>query len=384
MNRFIFFFQSASAGGVILMLASIVGIILANSGLAQTYMDVLAYEAGPLSVLLWINDALMAIFFLYVGLEVKREMMHGQLNTNPKRFLPGIAAFFGLAVPGIIYYFFAQGNAEYIRGWGVPTATDIAFAIGVITLLGDRVPTSLKVFLTALAIMDDLMAIVIIAVFYTETIHFFYLFAALVHIIALLYINKQGYIRPITYLLLGIGLWVCILKSGLHATLAGVILALTIPYHGVRAGRHVSPLVEWEHALNPWVTFLIIPIFGFANAGVSFHGVSLEDFTNPVVLGIACGLFFGKQIGIFTSVFALVKCKLVSMPENATWLQVYGTATVCGIGFTMSLFVALLAFTDVHVQEMAKIGIFLGSILSGVVGYVILRLAKPAQALEGK
>ena len=380
MSRLVFFFQSASAGGVLLFVAAVFGIIMANSPLAQVYFNFLHMKAGPLDVHLWINDVLMAIFFLLVGLEVKREMVHGELNTNAKRFLPGIGAFFGLCVPAIIYGVLNGGNPEYIHGWAIPTATDIAFAIGIVSILGSRVPVAMKVFLTTLAVMDDLMAIVIIAIFYTDTLQFFFLFAAALIFIALMYINKKNYVRPVPYILLGIGLWFCIFQSGLHATLAGVILAMTIPFHGERDGRHISPVVEWEHALSNWVTFLIVPIFGFANTGVPMGDVSLGDLIHPVVLGVAGGLFVGKQIGVFGTMYVLVKTNIVPMPDKTNWLHVYGIALCCGIGFTMSLFVNLLAFPPGHAQEMAKIGIFIGSILSGICGYIVLRfVAKPAE-----
>lgn len=359
------------------MIASLLGIILANSGIAPVYFSFLETKVGPLSVLLWINDALMAFFFLYVGLEVKREMLHGQLNTNAKRFLPGIAAFFGLSVPAIIYVIFNQATPEYIRGWAIPTATDIAFALGVLALLGSRVPASLKIFLTALAIMDDLMAIVIIALFYSDSLNLMFLGGAGVLTVLLIFLNKQGYIRPISYIVPGVLLWLCVLLSGIHATLAGVVLALTIPFHGERENRHVSPLIEWEHALSKWVTFLIVPIFGFANAGVSFGSFTPQDLLHPVVLGIAVGLFLGKQVGVWGSVRILVALKIVPMPEGATWRQIYGVALLCGIGFTMSLFVSLLAFSDATVQDEAKIGIFLGSFLSGLLGYLLLRYGCP-------
>lgn len=376
MDRLVSFFKSSSAGGVLLFLASIVGIIFANSPVESLYHGLLHSHLGPLSVELWINDVLMAVFFLLVGLEVKREMIAGELNTNAKRFLPGIAAFFGLLCPALIYYFLVAGShPEFVRGWGIPTATDIAFAIGIISILGSRVPVAMKVFLTTLAVMDDLMAIVIIAIFYTTSLNLGYLLMAVVILGVLYYINKSNYTRPVPYLMLGGALWYCIFQSGLHATLAGVMLAAFIPFHGIREGRHVSPLMEWEHALSNWVAFLVIPLFGFANAGVSFEGTTWSSFLHPVVLGVAIGLFVGKQIGVFGTLFILVKTKLVEMPANTNWLQVYGIALCCGIGFTMSLFVSLLAFDPGVAQEMAKVGIFLGSIVSGIAGYVVLRFA---------
>lgn len=376
MEKIIDFFQSSIAGGITLMVMSALGVVLANSMFAEQYFAFLNYPIGNLSVLLWINDALMAIFFLLVGLEVKREMIDGQLNTNQKRILPGLAAFFGLAVPGIIYVLINGGGGPYVRGWAIPTATDIAFALGVVALLGSQVPTSLKVFLTALAIMDDLMAIVIIALFYSSELSFMYLGLAAVVMGGLYILNKKDVIKPLPYLILGFFLWLFVLKSGIHATLAGVMLAFFVPFKVVKGDTTYRPLEAWEHGLSNYVTFLVVPIFGFANAGVSFGSFALADLAHPIVLGITFGLFLGKQLGIFTLVYSLVKLKLVPMPERASWVQVYGVSLVCGIGFTMSLFVALLAFTEPYMQEYAKIGVFAGSILSGLLGYMVLRFAK--------
>lgn len=375
MNPLLFFFQSASAGGVLLFLAAILGLVMANTGLAPYYEHFLHAELGPLPVHLWINDVLMAIFFLQVGLEVKREMIHGELNTNAKRFLPGIGAFFGLICPAIVYTIVNFSYPEYLSGWAIPTATDIAFAIGIVSVLGSRVPISMKVFLTTLAVMDDLMAIVIIALFYTQELAWMYLLGAAAVTALLFYINRIGYIRPIPYLMLGIVLWYCVFRSGLHATLAGVILASAIPFRGMREGRTVSPVQEWEHALTNWVTFLIVPLFGFANTGVYLGHFQISDLFQPVVLGIAIGLFLGKQVGVFGTMYILVKTKLVPMPAAATWTHVYGIALCCGIGFTMSLFVDLLAFPPGDARELAKVGIFLGSLLSGIAGYLVLRFA---------
>lgn len=378
MRRLLFFVTSSSADGVLLLIAAALGLVIANTPLYHIYEETLEMQLGPLPVHLWINDVLMSIFFLFVGLEVKREMINGELNTNAKRMLPGISALCGLLVPALIYYAINSGNAIDVRGWAIPTATDIAFAIAIVTALGRRVPLAMKSFLTALAVMDDLMAIVVIAIFYTSSIAWLYLVGAAVITGLLIYMNKSGYIRPIPYIVLGIGLWYCVFNSGLHATLAGVILAMTIPFSGIRQGRHVSPIMEWEHALNNWVALLIIPLFGLANTGVSFAAFDVDSLANPVVLGIVLGLFFGKQIGVFGSLFALVKAKVVPMPAQTSWLQVYGIALCCGIGFTMSLFISLLAFTPGMAgapQELAKVGIFVGSILSGVLGYIVLRLA---------
>lgn len=372
MNKLIFFFQSASAGGIILIIASVLGVILANSPVAGSYFAFLNFSFGGLSTLLWINDALMAIFFLLVGLEVKREMIDGQLNTNAKRLLPGLGAVCGFTVPALIFLFFNYSDSVHITGWAIPTATDIAFALGVLAMFGSRVPASLKAFLTALAVIDDLMAIIVIALFYSESIAVYYLLGAAVVLGILVYLNKRGVRKSFPYLILGAILWFCVLKSGLHATLAGVMLALTIPFSVLEGEHHYYPLVQWEHALHSWVTFLIIPIFGFANAGVSFGAFHWNDLLNPVVLGIALGLFIGKQIGVFGLVYGLVKTKVVPMPTGATWKHVYGVALLCGIGFTMSLFVAMLAFKEPEYLDYAKVGVFIGSIASAIVAAVVL------------
>ncbi|MDU6817002.1 MAG: Na+/H+ antiporter NhaA, partial [Veillonella sp.] len=297
----------------------------------------------PLTTMEWVNDALMAIFFLFVGLEVKRELVSGELNTNAKRIMPGIAALFGVLVPAIIYYLFAGFSEVYVHGWAIPTATDIAFAIGVITALGSRVPNSMKVFLTALAVIDDLIAIIVIAIFYAANLNLFYLFGAVVVTGLLIYCNRSGYVRSLSYIILGIILWYCILRSGLHATMAGVILAMTIPERGKIGRKYVRPMQHWEHYLSNWVSFVIVPIFAFFNAGVSLGGFGVADLTHPVVLGVALGL-------------------------------IYGTSIVCGIGFTMSIFVSVLAFDPGHAQEMAKGGVLIGSIISAIIGYTYLRI----------
>lgn len=367
------FIRSASAGGVLLLLAAAFGVFMANSPEAQDYFDFLKMPLGPLSVELWVNDVLMVIFFLGVGLEVKHEMIDGELNTNAKRFLPSIGALFGVMGPAIIFTLFNLHEPSHLRGWAIPTATDIAFAIGIVSLIGPRVPVALKVFMTTLAVVDDLIAVIIIAAVYTESLQFMYMGIALLFILVLVIMNKKNVINPFPYVILGIGLWFCIFQSGLHATLAGVILAMTIPYRVMRNGHEITPVNNWIIALHNWIIFLIIPIFGFVNAGVSFADITLADFTNPVVLGVSLGLFFGKQIGIFGIMYLLVKMKIVPMPTHASWAHVYGIALCCGIGFTMSLFVNMLAFPAGHAQEMAKVGIFMGSIVSGVVGYIVLR-----------
>ncbi|WP_435168164.1 Na+/H+ antiporter NhaA [Falsirhodobacter sp. 1013] len=370
------FLQSESAGGIILMVTAVLAILVANSPLHLVYSSALHAYLGPLSVQHWINDALMAVFFLMVGLEIKREMTDGQLSTWPRRILPGVAALFGMAVPALIYITINRDHPEVLRGWAIPSATDIAFALGVLSLLGPRVPVSLKIFLAALAIIDDLGAVVVIALFYTSGLSVPDLIAAALVIAALLVMNRGGIRSLWPYLLLGAILWVFVFRSGVHATLAGVILALCVPIQRTpgapEAKGAISPLHRLEQALHTPVAFIVVPIFGFANAGVSLIGVDPSIFTAPATLGVAFGLFFGKLIGVFGAVALLVIARVVDLPADATWRQVLGVSILCGIGFTMSLFIGLLAFDDPIVQEEVKIGILMGSILSGLVGYAIL------------
>ena len=370
------FFASEPAAGIVLMLASVLGLVLANSGVSAGYFQFLNQYVLGLSVLHWINDALMAVFFLYVGLEVKREFLSGALQTTQQRLMTGLAALAGLTVPALIFLAFNSGDVETAKGWAIPTATDIAFALGVLALLGSRVPLSMKVFLTALAIMDDLAAIVIIALFYTAQLQMLYVAAAAVCLLALYGLNRRGVTHTLPYALLGVLLWWLVLKSGVHATLAGVALALTIPLRGAQQ-REEPLLLHWEHALSPWVAFAVIPVFGFANAGVSFAAVSWSALWHPVVIGIALGLFVGKQVGVFGLVYVGEKLGWLKRPHGATWWHVYGIALLCGIGFTMSLFIALLAYAAPEWQDLSKVGVFVGSLLSGVAGYAVLRCQKP-------
>jgi NhaA family Na+:H+ antiporter len=355
-------------------------LVVANSPLSGVYFEALHSYVLGLSVLHWINDALMAVFFLLVGLEIKREMLDGQLSTWPRRTLPGIAALGGMIVPALIYLAFNAGPDGHPRGWAIPAATDIAFALGVLSLLGPRVPISLKVFLTALAILDDLGAVLIIAVFYTGDLNLYALGGAVFVLGLLRGLDGAGFTDLKPYLLLGVVLWFLVLMSGIHATLAGVALAVTIPLR-VSPGKPedaTSPLHNLEHRLQPWVAFLIVPIFGFANAGVSFAGMSLSSLLNPVPLGVALGLVVGKQVGVFAFAWAAIRAGLADLPANATWVQLYGVALLCGIGFTMSLFIGLLAFpTSADLQDATKLGVLLGSILSGLIGAALLRMTKP-------
>ncbi|WP_199901507.1 Na+/H+ antiporter NhaA [Neisseria weaveri] len=373
-DKLIYFFRAEPAAGIVLMLAAVMGVIAANSTFAPAYFDVLGSYVAGLSVLHWVNDGLMAVFFLYVGLEVKRELLQGELDNNSKRFLPAVAALAGLAVPALVYLVFNGWNTPTTNGWAIPAATDIAFALGVLALLGKRVPVSLKIFLTALAIMDDLAVIVVIALFYTEQIAWIYLGLATLTMAVLTVLNLRGELRSMPYLVLGLLLWFFFLKSGIHATLAGVLLAFTVPLRVIDRIDE-PPLLKWEHALENWVAFLVVPVFGFANAGVSFAGFSFATLLSPVVLGIALGLFVGKQLGIFGMVWLMVKMGWAKLPEGATWLQMYGVALLCGIGFTMSLFISMLAFSDVQLQDYSKVGVFLGSLLAGLAGYLVLRFA---------
>jgi NhaA family Na+:H+ antiporter len=372
------FIESEASGGIILMAVAALALIAANSPLSEYYFGLLKIYVGGLSILHWVNDALMAVFFLLVGLEIKREMISGQLSSWSRRALPGFAAIGGMVVPALIFLAFNEG--ETVRGWAIPTATDIAFSLGVLSLLGSRVPLSVKVFLTALAIIDDLGAVIIIALFYTEGLNIPALAGVAAVFTILMLMNIMGIVRLWAYLVLGVILWILVFKSGIHATIAGVLLALAIPMVGAKGGAD-SPLVQLEHAIQPWVGFLIVPIFGFANAGVSFGGVSLSNLADPVPLGVAAGLFVGKQIGVFSFAWLAIKLRLAERPAGTSWLQMYGVATLCGIGFTMSLFIGLLAFANSPLlQDETKLGVLLGSLLSAIFGAVLLSLSSKRPA----
>ena len=380
------FLDDEAAGGIILMVAAALALIVANSPLAETYFAVLHAYLGPLSVSHWINDGLMAVFFLLVGLEIKREMLDGQLSTWPRRVLPGIAAAGGMVVPALVYVVINRNNQAALSGWAIPTATDIAFALGVLSLLGSRVPTSLKVFLTALAIIDDLGAVIIIALFYTSGLSLAYLAAAFVVIALLVVLNRMRAMKLWPYLLLGALLWVLVLKSGVHATLAGVALALTIPLErspGISHDLEHSPLHRLEHGLHKLVPFLVIPIFGFANAGVPLGGLSFAALVEPLTLGVAAGLVLGKLIGVFGSSALAIRFGLADLPVNAGWLHMLGISLLCGIGFTMSLFIGLLAFaSDPALQDAVKVGILAGSLVAALLGAAVLLLAPAGGGAE--
>jgi NhaA family Na+:H+ antiporter len=383
------FLASEAAGGIVLMFAAAAALIVANSPWGDAYQHLLHAETGPIlseklgpmTVHLWINDGLMAIFFLLVGLEIKREFVDGRLSTWERRRLPVIAAAAGMALPAVFYLLLTHDVAGLAAGWAIPAATDIAFAIGVLALLGSRAPTSLKLFLTTVAIADDLGAVAIIAVAYTAKLDTVALGCAAGILFVLYAMGKNGVARLWPYLI-GAGLlWYAVLLSGVHATVAGVLAAATVPLvrtPGAPDAAH-SPLHRLEHGLAPWVAFLIVPLFGFANAGVSLEGMRLADLLAPLPLGIAAGLFLGKQLGIFGAVWVTVRLGLGAKLRGATWLQIYAVSVLCGIGFTMSLFIGALAFPgDPARVEEAKIGVLAGSFLSAIAGYVLLRLAPGA------
>lgn len=375
------FLREESSGGIVLMVAAALSLVVANSPLATPYFELLHRHVGGLSVLHWINDGLMALFFLLVGLEIKREMLEGQLASWSQRILPGIAALGGMIVPAMLYFLFARGDVAALRGWAIPMATDIAFALGVLAVLGSRVPPSLKVFLAVLAIIDDLGAIIVIALFYTEQLSFFALAGAGAVLALLVLLNRCGVTRLSIYLVLGAVLWWLVLKSGIHATLAGVMLALTIPLRASGTASRTdadAPLHRLEHSLHHWVAFLIIPLFGFANAGVSLAGMSVKTLLQPVPLGIAAGLFIGKQLGVLSFAWLAIKSGSAHLPAQASWRQMHGVALLCGIGFTMSLFIGGLAFGDGgELMRETKLGVLAASVLSAVVGIVLLRAAAP-------
>ncbi|MGX9178737.1 Na+/H+ antiporter NhaA [Mesorhizobium sp. BHbdii] len=380
------FLDSEAAGGIVLMAAAALALIVANSPLAEAYFDALHAYLGPLSVSHWINDGLMAVFFLLVGLEIKREMLDGQLSTWPRRALPGIAAAGGMLVPALVYVAINRDNPAALSGWAIPTATDIAFALGVLSLLGSRVPGSLKVFLTALAIIDDLGAVIIIAVFYTTGLSLAYLGAAFAVIALLIVLNRMKVLTLVPYILLGVVLWVLVLKSGVHATLAGVALALTIPLKvspGISHDLDHSPLYRLEHGLHRIVPFVVIPIFGFANAGVSLAGLSAAALVEPLTLGVAAGLVAGKLVGVFGSSALAIRLGFADLPVNAGWLHMIGMSLLCGIGFTMSLFIGLLAFaSNVELQDAVKVGILAGSFIAAILGAAVLLVAPAANGAD--
>lgn len=381
------FIKKESSAGILLIFFTILALALRNSSLSEYYVSFLStpvevrfsnlHIAKPL--LLWINDGLMAIFFLLIGLEVKREVLEGQLSTPSQIALPGIAAIGGMAVPALFYIYINIGDENAMLGWAIPTATDIAFALGVLAVLGKRVPLSLKVFLMALAIIDDLGAIIIIALFYTVELSTLSIVIAAIALSILIIMNRLGVAKKAGYIIFGVVLWVSVLKSGVHATLAGVALAFTIPLSctNKETGETFSMSKDMEHDLHYWVAFFILPLFAFVNAGIDLRHVSLDQMTAGVPLGIMAGLFFGKQIGVFGFSWVAIKLGLAKLPDKSTWLQLYGVAILTGIGFTMSLFVDSLAFTDGKLyQQTDKLAILIASFTAGIAGYLVLRIAK--------
>ena len=381
------FIASESAGGIILIVAAALALAIANSPLLPDYQKLLstpvAFSAGSLvaidkPLLLWINDGLMALFFFLIGLEVKREIVTGQLRSWKQASLPIIAAIGGMAIPAIVFVALNLGSPENLRGWAIPAATDVAFALGLLALLGSRVPVALKALLLAIAIIDDIGAIAIIAIFYTENMNLAALALALIPAAAMLLLNRAGVARTIPYFLFAALLWICVLKSGVHATLAGVVTALFVPI----ATGDERPLERLEHALHPWVAFLIVPIFAFANAGVSFAGAGLDALLAPLSLGIAGGLVIGKQLGIFGACWLAVKAGWARLPEGVGFRHVYGLSCLAGIGFTMSLFIGNLAFADPQQIAAVKFGVLGGSLVSAITGIVVLRFASPRKQTQ--
>ncbi len=385
---FRWFFKLEAASGLVLLFAAIIALFISNSGLADLYFTTLnkylfigINNFGlKLSVLHWINDALMAIFFFFVTLEIKREFLQGELSNIKQALLPIIAAVGGMLVPALFYVFINLGDSETLNGWAIPSATDIAFSLGVLSLLGKRVPLSLKVFLTALAIIDDLGAIVIIALFYSGDLSVKYLTLMLLAFVVLLLINKFNIKKFLPYLVVGLFLWDFTHNSGIHATIAGVLLAMTIPHR--KKEKDFSLLIKIEHAISPYVAFGIMPLFAFANAGVSLEGLSFASLLDKVPLGIVLGLFLGKQLGVFIFSYTSIKLKVAQMPNDTSWYNFYGVGVLTGIGFTMSLFVGNLAFAEnMQYMDGVKIGVLTGSLLSTLFGYFLILLTpnKPSK-----
>ena len=374
------FFSHEASGGILLMLSALAAMIVANSALSGLYESVLAAKFSVLingeglskPLILWINDGLMAIFFFLIGLELKREILEGKLKNPSDIILPGVAAIGGMALPALIFVLFNWNIVENISGWAIPAATDIAFALGILALVGSRAPASLKVFLLTLAILDDLGAIIIIALFYTAELKVDYLFLALLPLAGLLWLNIKGAHRIAPALLLGAIMWYFVLKSGVHATLAGVVTAFCIPLKD-KWGK--SPLHSLENGLTPYVLYLIIPIFAFANAGVVLKGMTFNDLLAPLPLGIALGLIVGKQVGVFGLTMLMVKTGIAKMPHGATALHIYGISCLAGVGFTMSLFIGGLSFADAEMMNQVRLGVLSGSIVSGILGYTALMMA---------
>ena len=386
------FLRLEAAGGIILIFAAAAALLFANSPLGDYYVAFLkipgSVQVGELVIakplLLWVNDLWMAVFFFLIGLEIKRELLEGDLSTPADLLLPTAAAIGGMAVPALIFVLLNADNPVNLNGWAIPAATDIAFALGILALLGNRAPLSLKVLLTAIAIIDDLGAIVIIAIFYTANMSLVSLGLASVAIAGLALLNWFRVSHILAYLIVGTILWICVLKSGVHATLAGVVTAFAIPLKVKDEDGH-SLLKHLEHLLHPWVAFLVLPMFAFANAGIVFEGMTFASFVEPVTLGIALGLIVGKQLGVFLPLWLCIKTGVAPMPRDATWFQLYAVSALCGIGFTMSLFIGGLAFELTEFKAPVRLGVLTGSIVSALLGYALLRFgpARPTQDMPG-
>ncbi len=383
------FLRLEAASGIILIFAAAAALLFANSPFGDYYVEFLkipgSIQVGELEIakplLLWVNDLWMAVFFFLIGLEIKRELLEGELSTRADLLLPTAAAVGGMVVPALIFVALNAGNPVNLNGWAIPAATDIAFALGILALLGNRAPMSLKVLLTAVAIIDDLGAIVVIAIFYTANMSLVSLGLAGLAILGLVLLNLFRVSQVAAYLIVGTILWVCVLKSGVHATLAGAVTAFAIPLD-VEDEHGRSPLKHLEHLLHPWVAFLVLPIFAFTNAGISFAGISLASFVEPVTLGIALGLIVGKQLGVFLPLWLCIRSGIAPMPKNANWTQLYAVALLCGVGFTMSLFIGGLAFELSEFKAPVRLGVLTGSIVSAVLGFALLRFSPKQSAPE--
>ncbi len=376
------FFRSEPAAAIVLLFSAILALVVANSPLGDTYEDVLGTYVLGLSIHHWINDGLMALFFLLVGMEIKQEVLEGALSTTRARILPGIAAVGGMALPALIFVLVNRDSPDHLAGWAIPAATDIAFAMGVLAILGSKIPLAIRVLLVGIAIIDDLLAIVVIAVFYTAELQFTWLAGAGVAIVVLAALNRRSVYRLWPYIAVGVVLWYCVLESGIHATLAGVVLAFAIPAKSTN-DMYRSPMLTTEHAIDRWVNFGILPVFGFANAGISFAGLEASDVFGPLPLGIALGLFIGKQVGIFGALWITIRSGLASKPTAVNWPQLYAMSILCGIGFTMSLFIGGLAFADApDLLDQTKVGVIGGSVVSALLGAYLLNRASGKKVAE--
>ncbi|MCX2758609.1 Na+/H+ antiporter NhaA [Vibrio sp. Sgm 22] len=376
------FFKMESAGGIILVIAAAIAMFVANSPLNEMYQGVLHSYVLGMSVSHWINDGLMAVFFLLIGLEVKRELLEGALKSKETAIFPAIAAVGGMLAPALIYVLFNSSNPEALQGWAIPAATDIAFALGIMALLGNRVPVSLKVFLLALAIIDDLGVVVIIALFYSGDLSTLALTVGFIATGVLFMLNNKHVTKLSVYLIVGAILWFAVLKSGVHATLAGVVIGFAIPLKGNKGER--SPLKHLEHALHPYVAFAILPVFAFANAGISLEGISISSLTGMLPLGIAMGLLVGKPLGIFAFSWGAVKLGVAKLPEGVNFMNIFAVSVLCGIGFTMSIFISSLAFgpTNADFDTLARLGILMGSTTAAILGYFLLSISLPKTAKQ--